>query len=289
MGLSIALPKKIEFQPGDGPQNAKVIVEPLHPGYGITLGNSIRRVLLSSLPGAAPIGVKIKGVDHEFMALPHVKEDILEIILKLKNLRLRVFSDEVVKLDLNVHGKKNVTAADFTKNSDVEIINTDLDICTITDISGSISMELFVSRGMGYETIESREQGTGLQRKTDKEIGYIEMDSIFSPIVKIGVDIENVRVGKMTNWDRLVIDIVTDGTITPEEAFRSSVDILIKQFSALSETTVPEGEEDIDKGAVSEEKAEKAEEPEKSEVKIDEGEANEPEAKKKRGRPKKKE
>ncbi len=222
----IALPQKIEFKKGDKPNEKLVVIEPCYPGYGITIGNSLRRVLLSSLPGAAVVGVKIEGAEHEFTTLPHIKEDILEIILNLKQLRLKVFSEEIVKLELSVHGKKEVKAKDIKKNSDVEIVNPDLTIAHITDMAGSLNMEIYVSQGIGYETVDNREN-----RK--KEIGYIEVDSIFSPIVSVGVKVENVRVGKMTNWDKLILDITTDGTMTPEDAFERAVTILIEQFKAL--------------------------------------------------------
>lgn len=222
----IALPQKVEFIKGDKLNQGTVVVEPCYPGYGTTLGNALRRVLLSSLDGAAVVGAKIKGADHEFMALPHVKEDVLELILNLKKIRLKVHSDEVIKLTLNVHGEKQVTASDITKNSEVEIANGDLVLANITDMAGKLEIELSVARGRGYETLESRE---GIKH----EIGYIEMDSIFSPVLAVGIDVVNTRVGKMTNWDKLVLDITTDGTITVEESFNRSVEILIEQFGSL--------------------------------------------------------
>lgn len=226
--MQIALPKKISYQKGTEANHGEIIIEPCFPGYGITLGNSLRRVLHSSLPGAAPIGVKIKGVDHEFMSLPHVKEDILELVLNLKQLKLKVFTDEKVKLEIKVHGKKEITAADITKNSEVEILNPELVIGHITDMAGSFEAEILVSTGLGFETIETREN-------KEKEIGYIEMDSLFSPVLSVGVKVENVRVGKMTNWDKLILDIKTDGTMTTEEAFSQSVNILMEQFGALQQ------------------------------------------------------
>lgn len=267
---NIALPKKTEFKKGDKANSGSIIIEPCYPGYGMTLGNALRRVLLSSLPGAAAVGVKIKGADHEFKAVPHIKEDVLEIILNLKQLRLKLHTDEVVKLQLDVHGEKTVKAGDIVKNSEVEIINPDLVLAHITDMAGSLNMEIFVSRGRGYETIETRE------KPGKNETGYIEMDSIFSPILSVGIKVEPVRVGKMTNWDKLILDILTDGTITPEEGFKKSVEILIKQFSALNPEVVIEEE-------VKEEKIEPQEE-EKEEAKE---EAEPQEEKKKRGRPKK--
>jgi DNA-directed RNA polymerase subunit alpha len=273
---SIAFPKKIEFETGDDERIARVVIEPCYPGYGTTLGNSLRRVLLSSLPGAAVVGVKISNANHEFSTLPHIKEDILDIVLNLKKLRLKVFSEETVKLDLDVHGEKVVTAADITGNSQVEIINKDLVIANITDMSGNLKMEIFVSQGRGYETIENREEKS-------REIGYIEMDSIFTPITAVSINIDNVRVGKITNWDKLVLDISTDGTLTPKEAFEQAVNVLIDQFSALSQKF--------------EEKQDETEnEPEavvvgQDETVLDESEEVSPdlptEEKKKRGRPKK--
>ena len=253
--MQIALPKKISYQKGTEANHGEIIIEPCFPGYGITLGNSLRRVLLSSLPGAAPIGVKIKGVDHEFMSLPHVKEDILEIILNLKQLKLKVYSDEKVKLELKVHGKKEIKASDITKNNEVEILNPDLVLGTITDMAGSFEAEILVSKGLGYETIETREN-------KEKEIGYIEMDSLFSPVLGVGIKVENVRVGKMTNWDKLILDVKTDGTMTPEEGFHQSVNILLEQFGALK--AVEEGknkkaevEEEVVEAEIEEVKEEK--------------------------------
>lgn len=223
---NIALPKKIHFKDGKKPNEGTVTIEPCYSGYGMTLGNSLRRVLLSSLPGAAVVGVKIAGVEHEFTTLPHIKEDILEIILNLKQLRLKIFSDEEIKLELDVAGEKKVKARDITKNSDVEIINSDLVLADITDMAGSLNMEIYVNFGRGYCPVESIEEKKNI-------IGYIEMDAIYSPVLSAGIKIDNVRVGKMTNWDKLILNIVTDGTMSYKEAFEQSAQILIEQFSAL--------------------------------------------------------
>lgn len=222
---NIALPKKIEFKAGDTSGEGQIIIEPLYSGYGMTLGNSLRRVLLSSLPGAAVIGVKIKGVSHEFMALPGLKEDILEVILNLKQLRLKMFTEEEVTLTLKAKGQGEITAASIEKNSDVEITNPELVIATLTEANASIEMEILVKEGRGYKMSEGG--------KRDNEIGYIEIDSIFSPVLSVSIDVESARVGKMTNWDKLVLNIKTDKTITPEEAVEQSVKILVDQFSAL--------------------------------------------------------
>jgi len=183
--------------------------------------------LLASLPGAAVVGAKIEGATHEFMALPNIKEDILEIILNLKKIRLHL--DEGVdeaRLELKAFGEKIVTAADITKQAGVEITNPESVIAHLTDMGGKLNMEIFVRRGVGYETIESREE-------KKNELGYIDVDSIYSPVFTVGLDIENVRVGKMVNWEKLVLEIETDGTMTGEEAFKASAAILIEQLNAV--------------------------------------------------------
>jgi DNA-directed RNA polymerase subunit alpha len=192
----------------------------------MTLGNSLRRVLLSSLPGAAVVGVKIKGASHEFMAIPNIKEDVLEIVLNLKQLRFKMHSEEEIKLELSVSGKKAVKASDITKNSQVEIINPELVLANITDPAGNLNMEIYIKPGRGYQISEG-------EKKANNEIGYIEVDAIFSPILAVSSNVENVRVGKMTNWDKLIVNIKTDGTITYEEAFKKSAEILIDQFNSL--------------------------------------------------------
>ncbi len=223
---NIALPKKISFKDGATENEGLIIVEPLFPGYGMTLGNSIRRVLLSSLPGAAVVGVKIKGASHEFMALPHIKEDVLEMILNVKQLRLKMHTEEELRLELKVKGKKTVTAADITKNAQVEIKNPDLVIANITDDSASLEMEIFVQEGRGYRMSEG-------VKKENREISYIEIDSIFSPVILVSIEVENTRVGKMTNWDKLILNVKTDGTISAKDAFIESTKILVNQFNAL--------------------------------------------------------
>lgn len=253
---TIALPKKLNFLPGDDIAHAHVVVEPLAPGYGTTLGNAVRRVLLASLPGVAVVGAKIEGATHEFMALPNIKEDVLQILLNLKKLRFHL--DESVseaRLELHAFGEKVVTGADITKQAGVEVISTDVEIAHLTDMGGKLDMEIFVRRGVGYETIENREE-------KKKELGYIEVDSIYSPVLTVGLDIENVRVGKMVNWEKLILEIRTDGTISPEEAFRASTQILIDQLTAVAnlnagETTIVEDEEEEVSAEVSEEAEDK--------------------------------
>ncbi len=236
---NIALPKKINFKAGVNPNEGIVSVEPLFPGYGMTLGNSLRRVLLSSLPGAAVIGVKIKGASHEFMALKGIKEDVLEIILNLKQLRLKIHTDEEVRLELKVKGKKVVKASDIAKDSQVEIKNPELVIANLTDENASLEAEIWVREGRGYRMPEGA-------KNQNKEIGYIEIDSMFSPVILVSSSVENTRVGKMTNWDKLILNIKTDGTISFEEAFNESVSILVNQYGSLLPGGIKNEEEDKD-------------------------------------------
>jgi len=230
---NIALPKNIKFKKTDKPNNSLVEIGPCLPGFGITLSNAIRRVLFSSMPGAAPIGIVIEGVEHEFMSLEHLQEDILEFVLNLKQLRMKMFTDEVVELELDIHGKKEITAADIIKNSDIEIVNPELVLGHITDMAGSFKASIFVKKGMGFEMVESRET-------KEKRVNYIEIDAIFSPVTHVGINVENARVGKVTNWDKFTLDVTTDGTVTPEEAFNESVKILIEQLGALEGKNVEE-------------------------------------------------
>lgn len=223
---NIALPKKIEFKAGNDLHEGIITVEPLFPGYGMTLGNSLRRVLLSSLPGAAVIGAKIKGASHEFMVLPHVKEDVLEILLNLKQLRLKIFTEEEVRLELKIKGKKTVKAGDIVKNSLVEIKNPELVIAHVTNEAGSLDIEITVKEGHGYKLADDA-------KKDNREIGYIEIDSIFSPVTIVSINVENTRVGKMTDWDKLVLNVKTDGTISAEDAFKEAVKILVDQYSSF--------------------------------------------------------
>ena len=256
---TIARPNKIEFKPGQNPNETLVMVEPFYPGYGMTVGNSVRRILLSSLLGTAVVSVKIEGASHEFATLPHVKEDVLEIIMNLKKLKVKMFSDEEIKLELEVHGKKAVTAGDITKDSRTEVVDKDLPIATITDMAGKLKMEILISKGRGYRPVEAIE-------KKNHEVGYIDMDAIFSPVLAVGIKVENVRVGNMTNWDKLILDIITDGSIAPEQAFNDSVKILQDQVNAL----LPEvAEEEVAEAIAEEEKGleEESEDEDKKEKK----------------------
>jgi len=224
---NILLPSKISFEKGERPNEGVMVIEPCFYGYGTTLGNALRRVLLSSLPGAAVTAVKIKGVTHEFQAIDNVKEDALEIILNLKSLRLRVFSDEPVVIKLQAKGQKVITAADIEANADVEIMNPDLVIAHLTDAKSVLEMDLTVRKGRGYATTEDRAGET-------HDLGTIAIDALFSPVRNVGYQVVNTRVGDITNFEKLVMNIETDGTITPEEAVEQSSQVLIDYFSILS-------------------------------------------------------
>ncbi len=210
---NIQLPKKVAFEEL-GQNKYRVTMEPLYPGYGVTLGNSLRRILLSSLPGAAVTAVKIRGVDHEFSTIPNVKEDVIEIILNLKQLRMKVHTDQPVKLEMKVKGEKAVTAADFKKNSDVEIVNPGLHLATLDNKSAELDMEVTVNTGRGYVPVE--------QRENEKlEIGVIAVDAIYTPMKSVNYDIRNVRVGQITNYDGLILTLETDGTVKGKDAIHT--------------------------------------------------------------------
>lgn len=293
---NIEIPKKFEVITGSEPSKAEIVIEPCYPGYGTTLGNALRRVLLSSLSGTAVTAVKIKNAPHEFNTIEHVKEDVLEIILNLKQLRLKSFSDEPIKLTLKVSGEKEVKAGDIEKNSSIEVANPDFHIATLTDKNVELEMELTVAKGRGYVPTEARDQ------KEKLETGTIAIDSLFSPVRNVSLDITNVRVGQMTNWDKLVINIETDGSITPEDAVKEAAKILVDHFDSIINPIVAEIPlEETEEAAVSEIEATEVEVAPEEEVKEEsvassvvemdtaDDEEKEEKPKKKRGRPKKKE
>lgn len=224
-GISLPTSIIIDTVPEDG-NRATMTVSPCYPGYGTTLGNALRRVLLSSLPGAAITAFKVKSVDHEFSTLPHVKEDVVEMILNIKTLRFHLEGDDLVELELDAKGEGPVTASQFKKKSGVTIANPDAVIATITDKAGGLHLKVIVQRGRGYVPVETRE-------KEKRDVGYIAVDSIYTPVRNVNFRTEHIRVGQMTNYDKLLLDITTDGTMSPEEAFRQAVQILVEQFQGL--------------------------------------------------------
>jgi DNA-directed RNA polymerase subunit alpha len=209
---------------------ARFEIEALYPGYGVTIGNSLRRVLISSLPGAAVTQMKIKGVSHEFSTIPGVLEDVITIMLNLKQLRFRVFADEPQKATLKVKGEKEVLGSDFEYPAQVELINKDLHIATLTDKKAELEMEIQIEKGIGYLPREARRQ------KEKLEIGVIPLDAIFTPIKRVSFKVENMRVGERTDFDRLFLEIETDGTISPQEAFSQASEILVKHFNLFYQT-----------------------------------------------------
>jgi DNA-directed RNA polymerase subunit alpha len=209
--------------------SATFVIEPLHTGYGMTLGNSLRRVLLSSIAGAAVTSFKVEGATHEFTTLPGIKEDIIEIMLNLKGARFRVFNSELVNLRLEKRGKGTVTAGDIAKSADVEVVNPDHVICTIDDAKSSIVMDLIVEVGRGYRTIE--------ESAAKKPSDMIAVDALYSPVRRVRFKVEDTRVGQITDLDRLAITVDTDGSISPKDAFEEASAILVNQFTALAGAT----------------------------------------------------
>jgi len=201
----------------------KFDIEPLDPGFGTTLGNTLRRVLLSSLWGAAVTSIQIDGVAHEFTAIPHVKEDVTEVILNLKKLRLKSFTEDPITLLLDVKGPVEVRASHIQATSDVEIVNPDLYICTLA-AKGHLRMELNVERGKGYVPAERN-------KREGQPIGVIPIDSIFSPVEKANFVVEKTRVGQSTDYDRLIIEVWTDGTMSPEEAVSHSAELFTQHLN----------------------------------------------------------
>jgi DNA-directed RNA polymerase subunit alpha len=228
---NIPLPKNIEYKEIKK-NKTQIIIGPLFPGYGITIANSLRRVLLSSLNGAAITKVKIKGASHEFSTLDHLKEDVVEIMLNIKKIRLKVFSDEPIKLKLKVKGEKIVKAGDINKNAQIEIANPDLILAHLTDKKGELEIEFTADNGQGYVTVEN---------KIDQALGSNEMsiDSFYSPIINVSFSIEDVRVGKRTDYEKLKMKVQTDGTIDPKEAISKATKILLDHFSLIYEEKKP--------------------------------------------------
>lgn len=203
-----------------------VVVEPLPQGYGVTLGNALRRVLLSSLPGAAITAAKITGVSHEYSTIKGVKEDVVQILLNLKSIRLKIEGEKSVKLSLDEKGPKTVTSADIKVPNGVEIVNPDLVIATLGDNKTKLEMELTAERGVGFRPIEDR-RSSG--------IGTIPLDATFSPVLRVNYWVEATRVGQVTNFDKLSLELTTDGTLISQEAVKEASKILIGLFDLFSQ------------------------------------------------------
>lgn len=212
---------------------AKIVIEPLEVGFGHTLGNSLRRVLLTSLGGAAVTAVKIDGVSHQFSTIEGVMEDVIEIILNIKKIRLKIDSDAGIKLIVKASGKTKITAGDFEVEGAAEVINKDQHIATLTDSKSKLNMELVAEKGKGYLLANERKSN---------EIGVIAIDALFTPVVAVNYNVEPTRVGRRTDFDKLVLDITTDGSYTPLECLNEAAKILSETFRKIYE---PDLEEEI--------------------------------------------
>ena len=211
---------------------AKFVCEPLERGYGVTIGNSLRRILLSSLPGCAITSVKIEGVLHEFSTIPNVVEDVPEVIVNLKNVRLKFDGNEEKTLRINFKGEGEVTAADIESDGTVEILNPDLHIATVAE-GGNLVMELTADRGRGYNSSEQN-------KKPNQDISVLPIDSIYTPVKKVNYHVENTRVGQMVDYDKLTIEVWTDGSLKAHEALSLAAKVMtghLELFIDLSETT----------------------------------------------------
>lgn len=235
--LEIEKPRIDIIDTNEDDRFGRFIIEPLERGFGITLGNSLRRVLLSSLPGAAVTSVKIDGVLHEFSTIPGVVEDTTDIILNLKALQIKTYTDESKTLRIEAEGEGEVTAKDIIADSDVEILNPDLHIATLNE-DARLYMELNVEKGKGYVSAEKN-------KKSDYVIGVIPIDSMFSPVVKVNYTVENTRVGQITDYDRLTLEVWTDGSITPKEATSLAAKILSNHLRLFVNLTDKVGEVEI--------------------------------------------
>ena len=223
--IPLPLPPKVIQK---GKNHAIFEVQGLYPGYGVTIGNALRRVLLSSIEGVAVTEVKIKGAPHEFSTVPGILEDVIMILLNLKNLRFKIHEGTVQKVELSVKGEKEVKGADFKLSPQVELANPELHVATITDKKTELNIELTIEKGIGYEPKDQR-------RLKKPEIGSIILDAIFTPIKNVNFQVENMRVGERTDFDKLSLQIETDGTITPEGAFFGACELLIKHFTLVFE------------------------------------------------------
>ena len=227
----ILLPSNIEFKDTDkAAHTAELVITPCHQGYGVTVGNALRRVLLSSIEGAAVEAVKINGTQHEFSAIEGVMEDVIEVCQNLKQMAIISHSDTPVTLTLTKKGKGDVTAADFEKNSDIEIINSDLKIATITDDKKELSLEIIIGKGLGYVPVSEKES-------KNLDLGTILIDSFYSPVKDVGYAIENTRVGDITDYEKVTLTIETNGTVSPKETVERATKILMDHFSLILDSS----------------------------------------------------
>lgn len=237
--ISLPKPPKVVQKKGN---KAIFEIESLYPGYGITLGNALRRVLLSSLGGAAITQVKIKGVSHEFSTIPGILEDVVMILLNLKRLRFKMFSQEPQTITLREKGRiGEVKARSFKLSPQLTLVNPEVHIATLTSKKAELNMEAQVETGIGYQSVEEREE-------KKNEVGVLPLDAIFTPIKQVTFQVENMRVGKRTDFDRLRLEIETDGTLSPEESFKTASEIILQHFSLLLKTAEKKKEKEKERG-----------------------------------------
>ena len=232
---TIPLPQRPKFT-ASGENSGKFEILGCYPGYGTTLGNALRRVLISSLEGIAITSVKIKGATHEFSTIKGVMEDIVQIILNLKKVRFKMHGDETAKASLKSKKEGKIVAKDIKTSSNLEVVNPEQVIATVTDKKTELEMEFEINRGLGYVPVEQQE-------KENKEIGAIAIDAVYTPVRRVNYEVENMRVGKRTDYDKITLEIITDGSISPQEAFSKATQILVDQFSTL--LSISEKEEEI--------------------------------------------
>jgi len=218
---------KVEKETGD---LGRFVIEPLPEGYGVTMGTALRRVLLSSLPGAAVAEVRIQGVTHPFTTIKGIREDVVELILNLKKIRFNLRGDGPVEGIIDVKGKKTITAGDIKASSELVVVNPDLKIATLTDKDSKLSLSLLIEKGVGYKPAEERERG---------KVGVIPLDSIFTPVLKVSFSTEGARVGRKTNFERLILEVTTDGTIKPARALGQAAEFIRSYFEKIA-TSFPE-------------------------------------------------
>ena len=232
----IEKPKIELLEAGDPDRYGKFVVNPLERGFGQTLGNALRRVLLNSLPGAAVTSVMIDGIQHEFSTVPGVREDVAEIILNLKLICAKVYTDQVKTMTVDAYGPCELTAGDIRTDDEVEIVNPELHIATLSE-GAHLSMQITIEKGRGYVSAERNKQ-LALERKLNMPIGVIPMDSIFTPIRKVSYFVEDTRVGQVTDFDKLTIEVWTNGTILPKEALASAAQIITNNMKLFIDLTV---------------------------------------------------
>ena len=235
--IEIEKPRIERIESDDPNSYGKFVVEPLERGFGQTLGNSLRRVLLNSLPGVAPTCVRIEGVQHEFSTVPGVKEDVTELILNLKKLSIKMHSDQPKVITIDASGECEVTGADIKCDEEVEIVNQDLHIATLND-GARLQMQITIEKGRGYVTAERNKQIAGERDKVGMPIGVIPMDSIFTPIRKVSYTVEDTRVGQITDYDKLTLEVWTDGSILPKEALASAAQIITNNMRLFIDLTM---------------------------------------------------